>query len=172
MPDQRRKFLQSLFKQLQNAKFKEYYVELLLERYHKREQFIEVSLIAITCASTWAIWRLDYLDELWGGLVAISQIISLARIYLNGKDYVDELNQKIVYLRNLNIDYLTLWQDFNSSKIPFELASEKSQELQKDLLRSSNFKSKNVIYDDKKIIVKSKICVKSYLNTQLGITVI
>ena len=78
---------------MQNSKLKEFYIDLMLIKYQKKDKFINIFSVIVTSTSisAWAIWKESYLQWIWAVLVAASQIFSLIKPYLNYAKYMKEL---------------------------------------------------------------------------------
>lgn len=126
---------------MQNSKFKEFYLSLLLEKFQKRERIINIFLVIATSTSisAWAIWQLDYLKWLWAAIIALSQSISLIKPYLNYTKYAKELNEKFFLLQAINVEYEKLWLSYKFEKITNEQAFDKAFELKNTLTKGLNF---------------------------------
>ena len=159
-----------LWNQMQNSKFKEFYIDLLLEKYQKRDRTINIFLVIVTSTSisAWAIWQIPYLAWLWAAIIAISQIISLIKPYLNYTKYAKELNEKHFLLQTLNVEYEKLWVSFKFEKISNEKAFERAFELKNTLTKGMNFSDDIIISDNKdlQVIAKEKVAIhlKTYFN--------
>ncbi len=121
--------------QLQNAKFKEFYVELLLEKYQKLDKTINIYLVIATSSavSAWAISKNDWFQWIWAIIVGISQIIILIRPYLNYSKYIKELNEKFYKLQAINLSYQKLWHDIKFDKTSPDEAASKDFEIRKSI---------------------------------------
>ncbi len=159
-----------IWNQMQNSKFKEFYINLLLEKFQKRERLINIFLVIITSTSisAWAIWRLDYLKWLWATLVAVSQIISLIKPYLNYTKYAKELNEKYFLLQTLNVEYEKLWLSYKFEKITNEQAFEKAFDLKNTLTKGLNFSEEIIISENKEMVAKAKEKLGNYLTTNFN----
>jgi hypothetical protein len=159
-----------LWNQMQNSKFKEFYIDLLLEKYQKRERTINIFLLLVTSSSisAWAIWQRPYLAWLWAAIIALSQIISLIKPYLNYAKYAKELNEKHFLIQTLNVEYEKLWVSFKFEKISTESAFEKAFELKNTLTKGMNFSDDIIISENKEIQAKAKEKVAIYLKTNFN----
>ena len=81
----RKETYELIWNQMQNSKFKEFYIGYLIEKYQKRERLLNIFLVIVTSSSisAWAIWEVNILKWVWAVIIAISQIISLIKPYLN-----------------------------------------------------------------------------------------
>lgn len=160
-----------IWNQMQNSKFKEFYINLLLEKFQKRERMINIFLVIITSSSisAWAIWQLDYLKWLWAALVAASQIIILARPYLNFTKYAKELNEKYLLLQTLNVEYEKLWLSYKFDQVSNKQAFEKAFDLKSNVAKILNFSEEIIMSENKRMIEKAKVKLASYLRTNFNL---
>ncbi|MBL4677566.1 MAG: hypothetical protein JKY70_15395 [Mucilaginibacter sp.] len=154
-----------IWNQLQNSKFKELQLALLLEKFQKREKTLNIFLVIATSSSisAWAIWQLDYLKWLWAGIIALSQIVILVKPYLNYVKYAKELNEKHFLLETLNVEYEKLWLAFKFQKISIQEAFDKSFELKTTMSKSLNFSDDVLVTKSKKIADQAKADLLNYL---------
>jgi len=156
-----------IWNQMQNSKFKEFYINLMLEKFQKREKFINIFLVIITSTSisAWAIWKFDYLQWIWAVLVAASQIVLLIKPYLNYTKYTKELNEKYFLLQTLNVEYEKLWLSYKFEKITNEQAFEKAFDLKNTLTKGLNFSEEIILSENNNMVVKAKEKLRNYLRT-------
>jgi hypothetical protein len=157
---------------MQNSKFKEFYIDLLLEKFQKRDRTINIFLVIATSTSisAWAIWQIAYLTWVWAAIVALSQIVLLIKPYLNYTKYAKELNEKHFLLQTLNVEYEKLWLSFKFEKITPETAFEKAFDLKNTLTKGMNFSEDIIISENKEIHAKAKGKVETYLQTYFNHT--
>jgi len=160
-----------IWNQLQNSKFKEFYINLLLAKFQKRDRLINIFLVIVTSASisAWAIWQLDYLKWLWAGLVAISQVVLLIKPYLNYTRYTKELNEKYIIIQTINLQYERLWSNFKFERITIEQAHDKALDLKEDLTKGLNFSEDIIISEKKNLAEKAKKKLLIYLKTNYNL---
>lgn len=160
-----------IWNQMQNSKFKEFYINLLLETFQKRERTINIFLVIVTSTSisAWAIWKFDYLQWLWAIIIAVSQIISLIKPYLNYSKYAKELNEKSFLLQTLNVEYEKLWLSYKFEKITNEQAFEKAFDLKNTLTKGLNFSEDIIISENKEIFSKAKEKLAHYLKNNFNL---
>jgi len=147
-----------IWSQLQNCKFKEIYIGLLLDRYQKRERFVNIFLVIVTSSSVsaWAIWKLQVLAVVWASMVGVSQILILVRPYLSYAKNIKELHEKYYLLQMLNLEYEKLWLSFKFEKVTPEDAFEKVFELKRSLTEKLNFSEDMIISEDTAMYRESK----------------
>ncbi len=156
-----------IWNQMQNSKFKEFYVNLLLEKFKRMERAINIFLIIVTSTSisAWAIWEMEYLKWLWAALIATSQIILLIKPYLNYAKCTKELSEKYFLLQTLNVEYEKLWLNYKFERITDEQAFDKAFDLKTTLTKGLNFSEDIIIKENKKIFNKAKEKLSKYLKT-------
>lgn len=161
---------QLIWNQMQNSKFKEFYINLLLERFQKMDRLINIFLVIVTSTSisAWAIWQFDYLKWLWAVLIAASQIMLLIKPYLNFTKYAKELNEKYFLLQTLNVEYEKLWLSYKFEKITNEQAFEKAFDLKNTLTKGLNFSDEIIISEKKELVAKAKEKLGNYLRTNFN----
>jgi hypothetical protein len=160
----------NIWPQLQNAKFKEFYVELLLEKYQKLERGINIFLVIITSSSVsaWAIFKIEWLQWVWAGLVCVSQIVILIRPYLNYSKYIKELNEKYYRLQAINLTYLQFWNNIKYEKVTPEEANKKQYELLLSLSEALKFSDGLIMPEKKEFCEEAKGKVESYLKLSMN----
>lgn len=159
-----------IWPQLQNAKFKEFYINLLLEKYQKQDRDVNIFLVLVTSTSisAWAIWKTDYLQWVWAVLVAASQVIQLIKPYLNYSKYIKELTEKYYHLQNLNLEYEKLWHDFKFEKMGLDKTCIKAFELKDAVTKTLKFGDGIILDDNKRFTELSRARVLLYLKSNFN----
>jgi hypothetical protein len=154
-----------LWTQLQNSKYKEFQLNLLQEKFQKRDRLLNLFLVVVTSSSVsaWAIWKAEYLNWVWAGLIAVSQIVTLIKPYFNYSKHAKEISEKYFLLQALNIEYEKLWLNFKFEKILPELAFEKAFELKTSLSKALTFSDDVIITVGRKIEGEAKKQLLNYL---------
>lgn len=161
-----------LWGQIQNSKFQEIYLNLLLERFQKRDRLLNVFLVIATSSSisAWAIWKTDALEWLWALVVASSQVVLLIKPYLNYNKYIKELNDKYYLLRRINLDYEILWMKFKYEKTTTDEVFEKYSELKRLVSEKMVFSEDMIFSENDRIYQKSKAKLKDYLTIHFNLS--
>lgn len=155
-----------IWTQLQNSKYKEFQLDILLERFQKRDRLSNIFLVIVTSSSVsaWAIWHdKQFLQWIWAVIIAISQLISLIKPYLNYSKYTKELNEKHFLLQTLNVEYEKLWLAFKFERIDIQQAFEKTFELKNTMSKSLNFSEDIILNENVKIEKLAKDKLLNYL---------
>lgn len=140
-----------VWKELCDLKFKGYYIALLIEKYQKRERTLNIILAIASSGSiaAWAVWQ--ELPFMWGGIIALSQIITVIKPYLPYAKYVKELNPKCTKVDYLNLEFQMLFYRIQEDKINEESAEEVYQKLSEETLKVLNFSDELILSSDKNI---------------------
>ena len=99
---------------LLDTKVNECYSALIVKKYQKLDLFTNVFLVVITSSSVagWAIW--NNIPTLWGALIAISQIITIAKPYFLFPKYIKLFGKKNVLWQKNVLELEELWYHCNS----------------------------------------------------------
>lgn len=148
-----------------NILYKKYLSNAMVSHYQKKEQFLNIFLAISSSASigSWIIWK-QY-DYIWAGIIAISQVLTAARPYLNYYKYVKEFNTKLVRFANLQIDFEKLWYQYNNGKVTEDEAVQHFFELQKQKNDIDNFGDEIDINISPNMDYKVNLQVANYLNS-------
>jgi len=108
-----------IWREFQDSKFKEYYIDQLLARYKKLDLYSNIFLAIVTSGSVaaWGLWKLDCLKILWMSLVGTSQLLVLIKPYFNISKVSKELSDKYNYLVKENSRRKRIWEKLRFNQI-------------------------------------------------------
>lgn len=131
---------------LVNLKFKSYCLDLILEKFQKHERYINVFLAVASSGSiaAWAIWNVYPL--LWGGIIALSQVVTVIKPYFPFYRHIKEINSKCSRLELLHIELEHLWYKVQHEKITEDECSDQFFSLKKQSVDILNF-ADDTIFD-------------------------
>lgn len=164
---------EQIWSALNNTKFKGYCLELIVEKFQKRDRNINIFLALTSSGSiaTWAIWNKYTL--VWASIIAVSQIFNVIKPYFPYFKYVKELNSKTYRIETLNIEFERLWYLIQNNKIDEDDYIEKYFDLKKQLAEVLKFNDDTIFNVTDKIEIKAnhkmKIFMKNDYNIQLDI---
>jgi len=162
---------QQIWSNLCNLKFKTYYMELLFQRYQKRDRSISI-LIAITSSTsiaTWAVWK--EVPLLWAGLIALSQVITVVKPYFPFSKYIKELNTKILKAENLNLEFEKLWSKVQRNKLAEDSIDEIFYDLKKQMNEILNFSDEVILPAVPVYQMQANQKVKTFLESNFNVVV-
>ena len=140
-------------------------------KYQKQERTLNIILALTSSASVaaWAIWQMYPL--LWSLIIAISQVISVAKPYFPFSKYVRELNSKSVVLENFVIEFERLWSKMQTKRISEDSAEETHFEMKKQAIKLLEFSEDTIVNASEKMIAKGNEQMKNYLWTNYKIEI-
>lgn len=159
-----------IWRQLVNSKLTEIYYNLLLEKMQRREKALNIFLVVVTSTSVsaWAIWKTPYLQWVWASVVALSQIVTLIKPYLNYAKYARELNEKYFFLQGVNTEYERLWLDYRFETITDEKAFKRCFELKEKLTKGLKFSDDILLTENEATRAEATERLKRHLNANFN----
>ncbi|TKG92896.1 hypothetical protein EYV94_18150 [Puteibacter caeruleilacunae] len=96
--------------------------------------YTNIFLVFTTSSSiaTWAIWK--EMPLLWAGIIAISQIVTLAKPYLLFPKYVKVFYERNLQWQNISLEIEELWHKLENSIIEESVAAKEYFDLRKKSL--------------------------------------
>jgi hypothetical protein len=154
-----------------DCKFKSYILTYLVEKYQKWDRNINIFLAITSSASigAWAVWK--ELPFLWGGIIALSQVLNVVKPYLPYYKLVKELNVKSIRMETLNIDIESLWYKIENKKINEDDTAEKYFEIKKQLAEILNFNDDSIFAVSSKMMAKANERMRIFLKTNYEIEI-
>ena len=139
---------------LQNSIYKSFVIEELIAFYQERERWTSIAIALASSGSiaTWAVW--SRYPMLWGGIIALSQVLSFIKPYFPYNKYLNELEEKKNFALKVNLDFERLWYKMQYDKIT---EGESVQEffLAKELMNKAYNFREDINAHRKKSIIKS-----------------
>ena len=154
-----------------DLKFKEYCIGLLISKFQKIDRNINIFLALTSSGSiaAWVIWK-EY-PIFWGGIIAVSQVISAIKPYFPYNKYVNELNDRYLKVEFINIGLEQLWYKYSRKKIAEEDSNLQYVEIRKEIANALNFSSDTIFEVDKRIEEKANKKMMIFLKNNYGITI-
>ena len=154
-----------------DLKFKEYCIGLLISKFQKIDRNINIFLALTSSGSiaAWVIWK-EY-PIFWGGIIAVSQVISAIKPYFPYNKYVNELNDRYLKVEFINIGLEQLWYKYSRKKIAEEDSNLQYVEIRKEIAKALNFSSDTIFEVDKRIEEKANKKMMIFLKNNYGITI-
>lgn len=156
---------------LNDMKFKGYCLGLLVDKFQRWDRNINIYLALASSGSVaaWAIWN-NY-PMLWGGIIAVSQVLTVVKPYFPYFKYVKELNAKSFRVDNLNIEFERLWYKIQHKKITDDEAVEIYFEHKKLIAEIFNFGDDTLFKVTSQIEAKANERMKVFLKNNYDITI-
>jgi hypothetical protein len=156
---------------LVNLKFKVFYIDLLIGKYQRLERIINVSLAIASSSSiaAWAIW--DIIPWFWASLVALSNVINVAKPYFTFGKYVKELNEKYILTQDLQLELEKLLYNFDNKRVKEDYASEYYFTLKNNINKALRTSNELITPRDEKLIVISNKRMKTYLKNEYNVDI-
>ena len=154
-----------------NTQFKSYLFDIRIDNLQRTDRTINL-IIAITSSgsiASWAYWQTHI--EIWGAIIALSQVITAIRPLFPYTRYVKELSAKKMKLDLLSLDFQKLLRDFDNNKISRDIISTKYDDLTKELTTTLNFSDETIISFNKKSINKANEKMKLFFKTNYSISI-
>ena len=129
-----------IWKTYQNSVYKSFVIGEIISFYQERGRWTSI-IIAIASSgsiATWAIWT-KY-PMLWGGIIALSQIVSSIKPYFPYNKYLNELQEKKNIALKINLDFERLWYKVQYDKITDEESGQKLFLIKEQMNKAYNFK--------------------------------
>lgn len=160
-----------IWAELCNLRFKGYCLSFLSGKFQKWDRNINIFLAIASSGSiaAWAVWKSAPL--IWGGIIALSQVITVLKPYFPYYKYVKELNAKNLKVEVLNIEFERLWYKMQNNLITKEQSAELYFEYKKEIAELFNFNDDVMFEVDDKIKNKSNLKMKIYLKNNHGIEI-
>ncbi|HUW05877.1 MAG TPA: hypothetical protein VMW01_06430 [Williamwhitmania sp.] len=116
---------------LNDSKTNECFSSLILKHYQKLDLSLNLFLVFTTTSSVaaWAIWK--EFPLLWALIIAISQVITIAKPYFLFPKYIKVFYEKNILWQQLSLELEELWHNTNYSIIDEPEASRIYFELRK-----------------------------------------
>lgn len=140
--------------ELIQTKFEIYYLDEYLNQSHKADNIINMILAISSTGSvaTWAIW--DKFPMVWGGIIAISQVINAIKIYFPFNKRIKAISTFQVYLQELFLNLEYNWQKIIDGELTKKDVREKLFESKKEKLKLKNKYFANLYLPNKKKLVE------------------
>ncbi|MDO7173066.1 hypothetical protein [Mariniflexile sp. AS56] len=160
-----------IWAELCNLRFKGYCLNFLMGKFQKWDRNINIFLAIASSGSiaAWAIW--DSNPLIWGGIIALSQVITVIKPYFPYYKYVKELNSKCLKIDVLNIEFERLWHKIQNGLITSEQSADAYFEYRKEIAEILNFNDDILFEVGNNIINKSNFKMKIYLKNNYGIDI-
>lgn len=163
-----------IWSELCNLKFKGYCLEFLVDRFQKWDRNVNIFLAIASSGSiaAWAIWR-DWSEGalIWGGIIALSQVITVIKPYFPYYKYVKELNSKHLRVSVLNIEFERLWYKIENDLITDEQSADIYFEYQKEIAGIFNFSDDTMFNVSERIKKRANLKMKTFLKSKYGIEI-
>lgn len=162
---------EQIWSTLVNLRFKGFYIGFLIDKFQKRDRNLNIFLAVASSGSiaAWAIWNLY--PFIWGGIIALSQVITVVKPYFPYFKYVKELTEKSARIDILNIDMERLWYKIQNDKITEDESVEVYFDLRKQIVEILNFRDDTVFSGSKIIEKKANERVQTFLKNNYNISI-
>ena len=102
---------------LVNLKFKCYYISHMIDKIQKRNLYINIflALASLSSIAAWAIWKV--FPEIWGVIIAASNILIAIKPLLGDDKKIKQLNEILPSLESIEIEYEKLFFNLDDKKI-------------------------------------------------------
>jgi hypothetical protein len=142
---------------LNDSKTNEFLSSLIVKKYQKWDLFTNIFLVFATSSSiaTWAIWK--EMPLLWAMIIAISQIVTLAKPYFLFPKYIKVFYEKSIQWQNLSLEIEELWHKIDNSIIDEAEASQIYFVLRKRCLAFDKVPEDIIFFDYNKLQDKAEI---------------
>lgn len=112
----------------------------MISFYQERERWtsIMIALASSGSIATWAIWSKYPL--LWGGIIAISQVVAFVKPYFPYNKYLSEVQKKKNIALKVNLDFERLWYKMQYDKISEEESVNEFFHIKELMNKAYNFK--------------------------------
>ncbi len=159
---------QKIWVALNNSKFKEIYIGYKIIELKKKNRNINIFLAIITIISvaSWAKW--DSLKYLWGGVILLTQIITLISPYFRIQDTIKELQSIYNLYSDLNLKYEKFWEDLDNGQLTERNAKEIFWQLRQTENKFNQI-SNEIVSENKSIYRKSYSDLKTYIKQNYNI---
>jgi hypothetical protein len=143
----------------------------LVHQYQRWDRNINIFLAVASSGSiaAWAIWQ--FYPELWGGIIASSQVLTVLKPYLPYYKYVKEFNIKNIEMNNFMINIERLWHDIQNSKITEKEVEDIYFSLKKNINEVLSFNDDIFFKVSSKIEKEANNKMKKYLLNNFGIEI-
>ena len=124
----------------QNSIFKAFVIDELISFYQERERWTSITIALASSGSiaTWAIW--SKYPMVWGGIIALSQIVSFIKPYFPYNKYLSELQEKKNVALKINLDFERLWYKMQHDKITEDEGVDEFFHIKEQMNKAYNFK--------------------------------
>jgi len=141
---------------LSDSKTNEYLSSLIVKKYQKWDLYTNIFLVFATSSSiaTWAIWK--EMTLLWAMIIAISQIVTLAKPHFLFPKYVKVFYEKSIQWQNLSLEIEELWHKIDNSIIEESEASKIYFALRKRCLVFNKVPEDIIFFDYNKLQDKAE----------------
>lgn len=153
---------------LVDSKTNEYLSSLIVKRYQKWDLCLNIFLVLATSSSiaTWAIWK--EMPLLWATIIAISQIITLAKPYFLFPKYIKVFYEKSIHWQNTTLEIEELWHKFENGIVDEPNASKTYFELRKRALAFDKVPEDIIFFDFERLQEEAETLCDYYIQKQLN----
>ncbi len=158
-----------IWAELCDVRYKGYSLSFIVSKFQKRDRNINIFLAIVSSGSiaAWVVW--DNNSLIWGGIIAVSQVLTVIKPYFPYLKYIKELKMRSIKIDFINIELEKLWYKMESGKTSEEQAADIYFDLQKEIAEILNFGDDTVFDIDKKTRQRANERMKIYLKNNYGI---
>lgn len=162
---------EKIWRELINIKFKVYYIELIIEKYQKKDRYISIflSVISLSSVSAWTLWEWGAMQYVWAALIAISNILVAVRPFFPYSKYAKNLIEKYPKIQDIQLAYEKLWYQVENDLIEEKHLAEQYFQLRKE--QNDVFcPTEGIVYsEDKRVIREAEKKIEIYLKENFGV---
>jgi hypothetical protein len=128
-----------------------------------------LAIVSSTSIAAWAIWKVTPI--IWASIIAVSQVLTVAKPYFPYFKYVKEFNLKCIRLEIINIEFERLWYKLQNKKITEDIADDLYFDLRKQTSEILNFSDDTIFKVTSMIEKKANESMKYFLQTNYEISI-
>ncbi|QSE98651.1 hypothetical protein [Fulvivirga lutea] len=153
----------------QNSVFKSFLLDEMINAYQKWERNLNVFLAIMSSGSigAWAVWK--ELPMVWGGLIALSNVINVVRPYFPYSKYLKEVREKKNAAAAIVLGFEKLWFNYEQGNLSEEQASNEFFQLKNEFAKAYNFDQDMGLQNSESINAKAELKTQNYTKLNYNI---
>ncbi len=152
-----------IFKNMANARYKYYILDLLSDKYFKYDRNLNIFLALTSSGSVaaWAFW--ERFPGIWAFIIVLAQLVNLLKPFFPFSKICKEINEKQRLFQEHLLNYEKLWEAIQNNDINGKTGRKRYMKLRSKIQKVLNFSDDIILKVNEKIKREAKNKLDLYL---------